>query len=83
MLTLGLATEERFLVLDNNIYMGQSTRQGLKEDFKDGRSIMGKRYRETSTRSKPELLSSMIKRAIGNHIEADYFLADAWFGNKH
>ncbi len=81
-LTLGLATQEHFLVLDNDIFMSQSQRQGLKEEFKDGRSIVGKRYQATASQSKPELLSGMVKRAVRNHIEADYFLADAWFGNK-
>ena len=81
-LTLGLATEEHFLVLDNDIFMSQSQRQGLKDPFKDGRSIVGKRYQATASQSKPELLSAMVKRAVRNHIDADYFLADAWFGNK-
>ena len=81
-LTLGLATEEHFVVLDNDIYMSQSQRQELKKDFKDSRSIAGKRYQATSTKTKPELLSSMVKRAVRNHIDADYLLADAWFGNK-
>ncbi len=81
-LTLGLATQAHFLVLDNDIFMSQSQRQGLKEKFKDGRSIVGKRYQATASQSKPALLSSMVKRAVRNHIDADYFLADAWFGNK-
>lgn len=81
-ITLGLATQEHFLVLDNDIYMSKSRRQGLKTALKDGRSIVGKRYQATSNKSKPELLSGMVKRAVKNRIEADYFLADAWFGNK-
>ena len=32
--------------------------------------------------SKPELLALALKRAVRNGFEADYFLADAWFGNK-
>lgn len=81
-LTLGLATEEQFLVLDNEIYMSQSQRHHLKRAFKDARSIVGKRYQATEKKSKPELLSGMVKRAMRHRIEADYLLADAWFGNK-
>jgi len=81
-LTLGLATEEHFMVLDNDIYMSQKGRQGLKAAFKDGRSVAAKRYQDTEQKSKPELLRSMVKRAVKHDIEADYFLADAWFGNK-
>ena len=81
-LTLGLATDEQFLVLDNEIYMSQIQRQLLKNDFNDARSIVGKRFQETVSKTKPELLVSMVKRAMTNGIEADYLLADAWFGNK-
>lgn len=81
-LTLGLATDEQFLVLDNEIYLSQVQRQLLKNDFKDARSIVGKRFQMTVSKTKPELLVSMVKRAMSNDIEADYLLADAWFGNK-
>ncbi len=81
-LTLGLATDEHFLVLDNDIFMSQSQRQELKNAFNDGRSIVAKRYHATANKSKPELLSDMVKRAVRNRIDADYLLADAWFGNK-
>ncbi|MDQ6963016.1 MAG: transposase, partial [Mariprofundaceae bacterium] len=53
-----------------------------KNDFKDARSIVGKRFQETVSKTKPELLVSMVKRAMTHGIEADYLLADAWFGNK-
>lgn len=81
-IALGLATDEHFLLLDNDIFMSQSQRHGLKAHFKDGRSMTAKRYRETATRSKPELLAGMVRRQMRHGIEADYFLADAWFGNK-
>lgn len=81
-ITLGLATEEHFLVLDNDIYMSQSRRHGLKEAFNDGRSIAARRYQLTAGQSKPQLLAGMVKRAARNGIEADYLLSDAWFGNK-
>jgi len=32
--------------------------------------------------TKPELLELSVQRALRNGFDADYFLADAWFGNK-
>ncbi|MCU7894831.1 MAG: transposase [Candidatus Thiodiazotropha sp. (ex Lucinoma aequizonata)] len=81
-LTLGLATEEAFLPLDSQIYISQVKARELINPYKDGRSIAGKRYSETTTQSKPEMASRMMKRAIRSGMEADYVLADAWFGTK-
>lgn len=81
-LTLGLATEEVFLPLDSQIYISQVKAQGLTKPHKDGRSVVGKRYHEATTKSKPEMAASMMKRAMRSGIEADYILADAWFGTK-
>ena len=81
-LTLGYAVDDEFLVLDNDIYMSQVQRHSLKQPFKDARSIVGKRYAQTENKTKPELLASMVKRAMSYQVEADYLLADAWFGNK-
>lgn len=76
-ITLGLVTEEHFLVLDNDIYMSQSRRHELKANFNDGRSIAARRYQATASQSKPQLLANMLKRAVRHRIEADYFLSDA------
>ncbi|MCU7899718.1 MAG: transposase [Candidatus Thiodiazotropha sp. (ex Lucinoma aequizonata)] len=54
----------------------------LINPYKDGRSVAGKRYSEATTQSKPEMASHMMKRAIRSGMEADYVLADAWFGTK-
>ena len=81
-LTLGYAIDDEFFVLDNDIYMSQVQRHSLKQPFKDARSIVGKRYSETQSKTKPELLASMVKRAMNYQVEAEYLLADAWFGNK-
>jgi hypothetical protein len=43
---------------------------------------VGKRHSEAITQSKPEMASNMMKRAIRSGMEADYLLADAWFGTK-
>ncbi len=81
-LTLGLATEEAFLPLDSQIYVSQVKAQELINPHKDGRSVVGKRYSEATTQTKPEMSANMMKRAIRSGMEADYVLADAWFGTK-
>jgi len=81
-LTLGLATEEAFLPLDSQIYVSQVKARELIKPYKDGRSVVGKRYSEATTQSKPEMASNMMRRAIRGGIGADYVLADAWFGTK-
>jgi len=81
-LTLGLATEEAFLPLDSQIYISQVKARELINPYKDGRSVVGKRYSEATTQTKPEMAANMMKRAIRSGMEADYVLADAWFGTK-
>ncbi|MCK5477391.1 MAG: transposase [Methylococcales bacterium] len=81
-LTLGYATEEMFLPLDNQIYISQKKIQEQEQDFHDGRSIVAKRYRESLAMSKPEMAANMVNRALTKGFAADYLLADAWFGNK-
>ena len=81
-LTLGLATEEAFLPLDSQIYVSQVKAQELTKPYKDGRSVVAKRYSEATTQSKPEMAANMMRRAIRSGMEADYVLGDAWFGTK-
>ena len=81
-LTLGLATEETFLPLDSQIYVSESKAQVLVRPFKDGRSVVAKRYQEAISQSKPQMAATMMKRAIRKGFEADYLVADAWFGTK-
>jgi len=81
-LTLGLATEEAFLPLDSQIYISQVKARELIHPYEDGRSVAGKRYSEATTQTKPEMAANMMKRAIRSGMEADYILADAWFGTK-
>ena len=81
-LTLGYATEEAFLPLDNQIYISQKKIQQQEQDFHDGRSIVAKRYKESLAMSKPEMAVNMVNRALAKGFVADYLLADAWFGNK-
>ncbi len=81
-LTLGLATEEAFLPLDSQIYLSQVKVQELITAHKDSRSVVSKRYEEATTQSKPQMAANMIKRARRSGIEADYVIADAWFGTK-
>ena len=81
-LTLGLATEESFLPLDSQIYVSQVQAHELIKPYNDARSMVGKRYTEATTQSKPEMAAGMMKRAIRSGLKADYLVADAWFGTK-
>lgn len=81
-LTLGLSCEEGFVPLDSELFISQTKAIELHEGFEDGRSIVAKRYRIAQQCTKPEMVSSMVKRALNAGIEADYLLADAWFGTK-
>ena len=56
--------------------------QELHQPFRDGRSIVAKRYRVAQGQTKPQMVGDMIRRAQRAGIEADYLLADAWFGTK-
>lgn len=81
-LTLGLASEEGFLPLDSQIYVSQSKAQGLVRPYKDGRSVMARRYQEATSESKPQMATNMMRRALRKGFEADYVVGDAWFGTK-
>jgi len=81
-LTLGLATEESFLPLDSQIFISQVKARELINPYTDQRSVASKRYSEATTRSKPEMARAMMQRAKRSGIEADYVIADAWFGTK-
>ena len=82
-LTLGYATsEEIFLPLDNQLYISQKNIQAQEQNFRDGRSIVAKRYRESVLMSKPEMAADMVKRALTKGFATDYLVADAWYGNK-
>ena len=81
-LTLGLATEEAFVPLDSQIYVSSKKAHTLNRRHKDRRSIGARRYREATMRSKPQMALGMMKRAMRCGVQADYLVADAWFGTK-
>ena len=81
--TLGVANDEQFVPVDNEIFISQRKEQALDYQFNDGRSIAAKRYQKSKQQTKPEMVCDMIARAIRAGINADYFLADAWFATKH
>ena len=81
-LTLGLSCEDGFVPLDSELFTSQTKVQALPEPFKDGRSTVAKRHRAAVQQTKPEMVASMIRRALRAGIDASYFLADAWFGSK-
>ena len=77
-----MATEEAFLPLDSQIYISEVKARKLLTAHKDNRSALGKRYGEATMLSKPQMAANMMKRATRCGIEADYVIADAWFGTK-
>jgi len=81
-LTLGLSCEEGFVPLDSELFISQTKAIELHAAFEDGRSIVARRYRTAQQSTKPEMVKSMVKRALQAGIMADYLLADAWFGTK-
>lgn len=81
-LTLGLSGEDGFVPLDSELFTSEVRVRGLHQPFKDGRSIVAKRYRAAVGQTKPQMARAMIRRAVCAGIKADYLAADAWFGNK-
>jgi len=81
-LTLGLSSANGFVPLDSELFVSAVKAQGLQQPFKDGRSIVAKRYRVAVGQTKPQMARAMVRRAVRAGVEADYLLADAWFGNK-
>ncbi len=81
-LTLGLSCEEGFVPLDSELFISQTKAIALHDAFDDGRSITARRYRTAQQCTKPEMVKSMVTRALNMGIVADYLLADAWFGTK-
>jgi len=81
-LTLGFSCEAGFVPLDSELFISQTKAQTLHHPFQDGRSIVAKRYRVAEQQTKPEMVKTMVHRALRAGIEADYLLADAWFGTK-
>jgi SRSO17 transposase len=81
-LTLGLSCDEGFVPLDSELFISQTKAIELHEPFKEGRSAVAKRYKTAQQGTKPEMVKSMVNRALHAGIWADYLLADAWFGSK-
>lgn len=81
-LTLGLSCDEGFVPLDSELFISRTKAIELHEPFKDGRSVAAKRYKTAQQCTKPEMVKSMVNRALNAGIVADYLLADAWFGTK-
>lgn len=81
-LTLGLSSAKGFVPIDSELFVSATKAQGLHQPFHDGRSVVAKRYRVAQGQTKPLMAGDMIRRAQRAGIEADYLLADAWFGTK-
>jgi len=81
-LTLGLATDSAFLPLDSNIFISNVKVQELNQPYADQRSVVAKRHQDALKNDKPAMAQAMIKRSQEQGIQADYLVADAWFGTK-
>ena len=81
-LTLGLSCEEGFVPLDSELFTSKTKIQALAAPFNDGRSTVAKRHQVAVNQTKPEMVASMIRRALRAGIQGQYLLADAWFGSK-
>ena len=81
-LTLGLSCAEGFVPIDSELYTSATKAQGLPVPFADGRSIAAKRFLVAQKQTKPQRAKAMIKRAQRGGVDAQYLLADAWFGTK-
>jgi len=81
-LTLGLSTASGFLPVDSELFISAVKAQALDQPFRDGRSVVAKRYRVAQGQTKPQMARDMIARAQRNGIDAEYLLGDAWFGTK-
>ena len=81
-LTLGLSCAQGFVPIDSELFTGKTKVVDLVVPFKDGRSIAAQRHRAAVQQTKPEMARAMIARAQRAGIEAQYLLADAWFGTK-
>lgn len=81
-LTLGLSCAQGFVPIDSELFTGKTKVVALQVPFKDGRSIAAQRHRAALNQTKPEMARAMIARAQREGINAQYLLADAWFGTK-
>lgn len=81
-LTLGLSCAQGFVPIDSELFTGKTNVVDLAVPFKDGRSIAAQRHRAALNQTKPEMARAMIARAQRQGIEAQYVMADAWFGTK-
>jgi SRSO17 transposase len=81
-LTLGISGADGFVPVDSELFISAVKAQPLAQPFHDGRSVVAKRYRVAQQQTKPQMAKAMIARAQCAGIEADYLLADAWFGTK-
>jgi len=81
-LTLGLSCDDGFVPIDNELFTSKTKVQTVAQAFKNKRSSVARRHHDAVHKTKPEMVASMIRRALRAGIEAQYFLADAWFGSK-
>lgn len=81
-LTLGLSTSTGFVPVDSELFVSAVKAQALHRPFRDGRNVAAQRYRIAQQQTKPQMARDLSGRAQRTGIDADYLLADAWFGTK-
>jgi hypothetical protein len=69
--TLCLTNDKLFTPIDNEIFISLKMLSVLLQNVMRSRE-----------QTKPDMVCDMISRAIRNSINAEYFLADAWFATK-
>lgn len=81
-LTMGLSSDHGFLPLDSQISVSDVRVSELNKPFKDDRSSGARRCEEAIGRTKVQMATGMIRRAVRSGIRASCVVADAWFGNR-
>jgi hypothetical protein len=79
-----MAGEKGFLPIDRQIYTGDSNPIAKPEDkdFRDKRSSAARDMKRARDEDKNTMLRRMLRTALKGGFQAEYVLADAWFGNK-
>ena len=64
MVTLGLVADDGFVPPDSELFISSKSVQGLNHEHRDSRSVAARRYRCVRHQSKPQVVISMLKKAL-------------------
>ena len=79
---LEAVSEKHFQPLDNQLCISTKNPAGLNRKHKDKRSAVARLWRQAHEMSKPQMLESMLKRALRKGFRAPYWVADSWYSSK-